>query len=111
MLQAIADPILPIFAVLAAGFLLCRLSVFDAGHATAINRFVFYLAAPALVFVIFARAPLGNLNLPILASYFAAEFLIYCTVTWLARFVFRLAFAESLLLGMTAIFSNHVFFN
>ena len=110
MLQAIADPILPIFAVLAAGFLLCRLSVFDAGHATAINRFVFYLAAPALVFVIFARAPLGNLNLPILASYFAAEFLIYCTVTWLARFVFRLAFAESLLLGMTAIFSNHVFF-
>lgn len=110
MLQAIADPILPIFAVLAAGFLLCRLSVFDAGHATAINRFVFYLAAPALVFVIFARAPLGNLNLPILASYFVAEFLIYCTVTWLSRFFFRLAFAESLLLGMTAIFSNHVFF-
>jgi predicted permease len=110
MLQAIADPILPIFAVLAVGFLFCRLSVFDAGHATAINRFVFYLAAPALVFVIFARAPLGNLNLSILASYFAAEVIIYCAVTWLAHFVFRLSFAESLLLGMTAIFSNHVFF-
>ena len=110
MLQAIADPILPIFAVLAVGFLFCRLSVFGAGHATAINRFVFYLAAPAIVFVIIARAPLGNLNLPVIASYFAAEVVIYCAVACLARMVFRLSLAESFLLGMTAIFANHVFF-
>ena len=110
MLQAIADPILPIFAVLAAGFLLCRLSIFDGGHASAINRFVFYLAAPSLVFVIIARAPLDDLNLPILASYFVSEVIIYGVVAWIAYSAFRLSMAESLLLGMAAIFSNHVFF-
>ena len=110
MLQAISDPILPIFAVLAVGYLFCRLSVFDAGHATAINRFVFFLAAPAIVFGLIARAPLGNLNLPVIASYFAAEVVIYCAVACLARMVFRLSLAESFLLGMTAIFANHVFF-
>ena len=110
MLQAIFDPILPIFAVLAVGYILRKVAIFDATHATAINRFVFYLAAPALVFVIFARAPLGQLNLPVLASYFAAEVIIYSSIAVLARKFFHLPLAESLLLGMTAIFANHVFF-
>jgi len=110
MLQALADPILPIFAVLAVGFVLCKFSVFNAAQATAINRLVFYLGAPALVFAIFARAPLGDLNIQVLASYFAAEVLIYSAIAVLARKVFKLSLAESLLLGMAAIFSNHVFF-
>lgn len=110
MLQALLDPILPIFAVLAAGFVLRRRQVVDAAHATEINRFVFYLSAPALVFAIFARAPLDDLDLPALASYFVAEIVIYGSVALLARRVFRLALAESLLLGMAAVFSNHVFF-
>ena len=91
MLQAIFDPILPIFAVLAVGYILRKVAIFDATHATAINRFVFYLAAPALVFVIFARAPLGQLNLPVLASYFAAEVIIYSSIAVLARKFFHLA--------------------
>lgn len=110
MLQAFFDSILPIFAVLAVGFALCKMAIFDAAHASAMNRFVFYLAAPALIFAIFARAPLDQLNLPVLASYLAAEVIIYSSVAVLARRLFHLPLAESLLLGMTAIFSNHVFF-
>ena len=110
MLQALFDPILPIFAVLAVGFFLRKRQVVDASHATEINRFVFFLSAPALVFIIFARAPLGDLNLPVLASYFVAEVLIYSAIAFLSYKAFRLPLAESFLLGMAAVFSNHVFF-
>ncbi len=110
MLQSLADPILPIFAVLMVGFVLCKQHVVDAAHATQINRFVFFIGTPALVFAIIVRTPLDDLNVPVLASYFFAECVIYAAIAIVSRSVFRLSLAESLLLGMTAVFSNHVFF-
>ena len=110
MLAALADPILPIFAVLVAGFLMQKAALFDAGHAAAINRFVFYLGAPALVTTIIATAPLEQIAHPALLAYLGAEIATYAGVAAIARLGFGRPPAEALLIGMAASFSNHVFF-
>ncbi|MBT8456722.1 MAG: hypothetical protein HKO95_03160 [Rhodobacteraceae bacterium] len=110
MLSTLADPVLPIFAVLAAGYMLNKAGAMDASHAQAINRFVFYLAAPALGIAVIGRAAFDTIHWPAVGVYFAAELAVYAAVFALMRFAFKRDLGEALLLGMTAVFANHVFF-
>ncbi len=110
MLATLGDPVLPIFAVLAAGYILQKLGMMDVSHAQAINRFVFYIAAPALGVSVIGRAEPGEIDWPPVAVYFASELAVYLCVFLVMRFGFRREAGESLLLGMTAVFANHVFF-
>ncbi len=110
MLETLGDPVLPIFAVLAAGYILQKLGAMDTGHAQAINRFVFYIAAPSLGISVIGRAAPGAIEWGPVAIYFAAELAVYAAVFCLMRFAFRREVGEALLLGMTAVFANHIFF-
>jgi malonate transporter and related proteins len=107
---SLGDPILPIFAVLAAGYVFQKLGLMDTSHAAAINRFVFYIAAPALGVSVIGRADPGAIDWPPVAVYFAAQLAVYLAVFLLMRFAFRREPGEALLLGMTAVFANHIFF-
>ena len=108
--QVFFNPVLPIFAVLGAGMLLTRGGVFDASAASILNRFVFYIGAPALFFSLLTRASLAEFEWQVLLLYFTSEMAIYAAGTALARYVFRREWREAMLLGMTACFVNHVFF-
>lgn len=110
MIASLTDPILPIFAVLFIGYALGRAGMMVPDHARAINRFVFYLAAPSLLVSVVASAEIAAIDWTPVAVYFGAEMLVYAAVFLLMRFAFRRSAAESLLLGMTAVFANHVFF-
>lgn len=110
MLTTLANPILPIFAILALGYGLHRFGLFDVPTAQAINRFVFFVATPALVFSIIANAPITHFNLAALGAYFSAQLIIYISTSIFMYRVLNRDRAESLLLGMTATFVNHVFF-
>ncbi|MCB1493666.1 MAG: AEC family transporter [Rhodobiaceae bacterium] len=109
-LEAFLNPILPVSAILILGFIFGRAGTFTAAEATPINRFVFYLAVPALLFNIMADAPLETFDWALLLAYFISECGIYAGAAAIARFVFKRGPRESLLLGMAACFSNHVFF-
>jgi predicted permease len=109
-LQVFLNPVLPIFAVLGVGMLLMRRGVFDASAASILNRFVFYIGAPALLFSLLTSAPLATFEWQVLLLYFTSEMAIYAAGTALARYVFRREWREAMLLGMTACFVNHVFF-
>jgi malonate transporter len=109
-IQTFLNPVLPIFAVLGFGMLLARRGIFDVSAASILNRFVFYIGAPALLFSLLLSAPLAAFEWQVLTLYFASEMAIYAAGTALARYAFRREWRESLLLGMTACFVNHVFF-
>ena len=104
------DPLLPIFAVLVLGFCLSLAKVFEAKDAGSINRFVFYLAVPSLIFSVLVKADVGDFQWKVLSVYFLAEIVIYAVGTLIARSVFGFTGPEALLLGMTACFSNHILF-
>lgn len=110
MLDTLANPIFPIFAVLALGYGLQRSKLFDVPVAQAINKFVFFVAAPALVFSIISDAPIAEFDLRALGLYFAAQVCLYVVTAVVMRCILHRETGEALLLGMTAVFVNHVFF-
>ena len=110
MLSSFSDPILPIFAILALGYIFYRLGLFDISAAQSINRFVFYVATPALIFFIVSGAPVSEFDIGALGIYFLAQLCVYLGTFLVMRFKLGLEKKESILLGMTTAFVNHVFF-
>lgn len=110
MLASLADPILPIFAVPVAGYLLARRELVKLDDARAINRYTFFIATPALIISVIGSAQPAEINWAPALIYLAAELAVYAAIFCLMRFVFRRERGEALLLGMTAVFANHVFF-
>ena len=108
--QTFLNPVLPVFAILGLGMLFARRGVFDAPAAAILNRFVFYVGVPALLFSLLSKVDIQAFELRVLLLYFVSELLVYAAGATLARTVFRRGWRESLLLGMTASFVNHVFF-
>jgi malonate transporter and related proteins len=109
-LQTFLNPILPVFAILGFGMLMAKRGIFDAVAAGILNRFVFFIGAPALLFSLLNKASIAEFEWRVLLLYFVSEIAIYAGGAALARFVYKRAWRESLLLGMTACFVNHVFF-
>lgn len=95
---------------MAVGYWLRKRGIFSVEHARAINRFVFFVATPLLLFSILSRASVDAIDLVALGIYLLAELVLYAAVTILLNRVFKRDLAESVLLGMSAVFVNHVFF-
>lgn len=56
-LAVLIDPILPVFAILATGFLLGHADCMTAGEARLVNRFAMTIRIPIVLFDLLANAP------------------------------------------------------
>lgn len=110
MSDVFLNAVLPIFAVVAIGFAFGRGGVFDFSSALALNRFVFYIALPVLLFRLIATAPFERFEWFLILAFLLAELALYAAGYLIARFGFGRSQTESLLLGMSAAFANQVFF-
>jgi predicted permease len=110
MISAFLNPIFPVFAIMLVGIVFSRGGLFDSAAAHAINRFVFFVAVPALLFLLLSRADLGNVDVRLLAFYFLSEIVLFTGGAVIARFLFKCLPGEAILLGMASCFVNHVFF-
>lgn len=110
MLSALADPILPVFFVMALGLIFGKTGFFSEPMARNLNAFVFYVAQPALIYLLAANAPFGGYNLPALGWYLLSEIILYCAIALVAYSVFRCDAREAILLGMTSVFVNHLYY-
>ena len=110
MLNVFLDAVLPVFAVVAAGYVFGRTGLFDFPAATAINRFVFYFALPFLLFRLIAKAPFEEFDWLLSLGFLLAELITYAAGFLIALYAFGRSKTESLLHGMCAAFANQVFF-
>jgi malonate transporter len=99
--------ILPLFAIMVAGYLAGRFRVLPESASTVLGRFVFVLAMPALIFVSLSRIPVSEFfNWPFLGALGGGMLLTF----GIGLAVARLAFPDSLtaigLHGLTAMFSS-----
>jgi len=108
--DALSTAILPVFAVPLIAYVLGWRGVFDRASVEGINRFTFTLAIPSINFYLLVTADLSAFAWTPLLTYFGCELALYAGTALLARFVFGAGPRESLLLGMTATFSNTVIF-
>lgn len=110
MLQALANPILPVFMVLAVGYGLRLMGVMQASDAQSINKIAYYLAVPALAVSVISKAPITDIEWAAVLVYFAAQMLTYGLIFVVVYLGFKRELREALLLGMAAAFTNHIFF-
>ena len=110
MLNVFFGAVLPVFAVVAAGYAFGRTGLFDFSAATTINRFVFYFALPLLLFRLIAKAPFDEFEWLLSLGFLTAEFATYAAGYLIALHIFKRSKTESLLHGMSTAFANQVFF-
>lgn len=110
LLSNLADPILPIFMAMLLGYGMRLTGFFEVATAQAINRFVFYVAMPALIFKLVGSLAFSAADWPTVLTYLGTEAVVYIGVAVVAKLVFRRSAEEALLIGMAAGFVNHLMF-
>jgi len=110
-LTSVLNIILPVFGVILAGVLSRRLGLLGEDSAEALNRFVFFIALPPLLFLSCARVPLIEIfNWPFLATYATGLALTLVVGLVGARVFFGHNELSVLTIhGMALIFSNTVY--
>lgn len=110
MLDPLFDPILPVFAIVAIGYLMGRCGLIAADEARTLNRFALTLLLPILLFGLLANAPLSEIRLLPITLYAATEIVVFTAGYLVARLLFRLPLPEAILIAMAGIFSNSVLY-
>ncbi len=106
-MEPIVNVVLPVFAIMLAGYLAGRAGLLGEASSQALNGFVYYIALPALFFVSMARVPVGDvLNGPFLIAFGGGMLATFGLAVLVATFVFPNRTGALGLHGMSAIFSN-----
>lgn len=106
-MQAVFDVVLPVFGLILVGYLAGRFKLLGPESSEALNRFVYFFALPALLFVGMARVPVAKVfNLPFLAAFLGGIVIIFVIAIVVARFAFPGRGAARTLNGLSAVFAN-----
>jgi hypothetical protein len=106
-MQAIIDVVLPVFAIVLAGFLCGRLRLLGPGGSEALNGFVYYAALPALFFGSLAKVELAQIfNWPYLSAYLLGMAVTGIAALAAGRLLFKARGATLAIQNMAALFAN-----
>lgn len=106
MFQVLTHNILPIFSMLALGYLLGLTRKVSREEASAINRVAFLVLQPALIFPLINGLSLAEFQFGAIALYAACQATLFCVTFGIAHFILKRDRLESWLLAMATIFVN-----
>ncbi len=106
-MQAVVNVVIPVFAIVLAGYLCGRFKLLGPGGSEALNGFTYYAALPALFFGALAKVELAQiLNWPYLGAYLLGMAVVAVAALILGRLVFGARGAALAVQNMAALFSN-----
>lgn len=106
-MEPVINVVLPVFAIILSGYLAGRFKILGEGSGDVLQRFVFYVAMPVLLFYAMARVdPEDILNGPYLAAYLGGQAATFLIALFVALVFFKRRLAESALNGMASIYGN-----
>ena len=109
-MHAILTGVLPIFALILIGFAAGRGGHLGDGGAVGINRFVYYVAIPPLMFRLVAElGPQHFAEVGFIATYLTGELAVFALAALVACVAYRRRLAEQAVAGISATFSNGIF--
>ncbi len=89
-MQALIEIVLPVFSVTLCGYAAGRIGLMDKSGVDALNRFVYYFALPALLFVLVAQTPRERLFYAnFLYVWVGALIVTYAATALISRFLYR----------------------
>ena len=108
-MSEIADTVLPIFALIALGFLVGRLGLIGEDTSKGLAAFTFTLAIPAMMFRAIATADLPDVSpLAVWIAYFGTVVAVWLTATLATRVVLARPDADGASIAMSSSFGNIV---
>ncbi len=110
MLDALFNSVLPVFAIVGIAIGLARAGVFDVSVAQVVNKYLFHIGLPVLMFGLLARSDITGYDWALLGGYFGIEATVYLAAFLIFRFWFKRPAAEAVILGMGAFFANHLMY-
>ncbi|SMF08495.1 hypothetical protein SAMN06265365_102178 [Tistlia consotensis] len=106
-MESIVNVVLPVFAIMAAGYGAGRLGLLGPASSQALNGFVFWCALPALFFGSMAQVPTDQIfNVPYLIAYGGSALATFALALAIAAFAFPNRFGVLAMHALSAIFSN-----
>lgn len=105
-MSALFSIVLPIFALIGAGGLARRFAILGPEAARELNRFVVYLALPALLFQIMSKAHWSDLDQPGFIGAFGIGCAVVFAITVAGRMRRGRALADASLDGLNAAYAN-----
>lgn len=106
-MEPILNVVLPVFAIIAAGYACGRTGLLGRESSEALNRFVYWVALPVLLFRAMATVDMAAVfDLPFLAAVIGAQLLVWAAAGLLAWRVFGLKPAEAGLHGLNGVYAN-----
>lgn len=106
-MSAILDVVLPVFAIILAGYLCGRFELLGDASSEALNKFVYWVALPALLFRAMVKVDLNLLfDWGFLGAYVGAQAATMALAMAVGYWLFRNSFAESAMNGMNGVYGN-----
>ena len=106
-MNALINVVIPVFGVILTGYLAGRFEVLGSESAAALNRFVYYFAIPAALFIFTARAPIDRtFNWSFIGAFVGGSVLTLLIALIVGRFWFRHDTATLGIAGITAVFGQ-----
>lgn len=101
--------VLPVFILIAAGYLAAKTKVFSSEHADIVMVFAQKFGLPALLFTAVAKLDLAVVFQPeLLVSFYTGSTFTFIAAALIARFIFKRPPGTSVAVGFTGMFSNTV---
>lgn len=110
MLHVLTHNILPVFAMMALGFVMGRMGTAKPEEARAINRIAFLVLQPPLIFLLLTGLDLSAIRLDAIGLYALAEVLAFLAAFAFARLAFDCETGEAFLLAMCVVFVNSLLY-
>jgi malonate transporter len=106
-MNALINVVIPVFGIILTGYLAGRFDVLGPESAAALNRFVYYFAIPAALFIFAARAPIDRIfNWPFIGAYVSGSLLTLLIALIVGRLWFRHDTATLSVAGVTSVFGQ-----
>lgn len=106
-MHAIFDVVIPVFAIIAAGYACGRFGLLGDESSEALNRFVYWVALPVLLFRALAMVDIAAVWQPgFLAAYILGQAIVWGLGMVVAKVFYGRKLAEATMHGMNAIYGN-----
>lgn len=110
ILQVLMDPILPVFTIMAFGFVMGRTGKANVDDARLLNRFAMSILLPVFIFGIIANTPISSFSFFPIAVYAGVQAIIFTIGFSFAYRLFKRSAGEAILLGFCGIFGNNALY-
>ena len=106
-MSAVVNVVLPVFAIILAGWLSGKAKLLGSASSEALNKFVYWMALPPVLFLGTARRPLAELlNWPFIGAFLGSMLVVYALGALLGRLLHKEKPEILCMQGLTACFSN-----